>query len=71
MNAVVVDPGNYQRVWVAADMGVYQTLDLGSTWTGFSAGLPNALAADLHFHKQDRVLICGTRNRGAWSLKIP
>ena len=71
MNAIVVDPGNFKRVWVAADMGVYQTLDLGATWTKFSNGLPNALAADLLFHKQDRVLICGTRNRGAWTIAVP
>ena len=29
MNSVVVDPANFKRVWVSADVGVYQTLDLG------------------------------------------
>jgi photosystem II stability/assembly factor-like uncharacterized protein len=71
MNAVVVDPANYQRVWVAGDVGVYQTLNLGARWAPFSAGLPNAMAADLVFHKQDRMLICGTRNRGVWVINIP
>ena len=71
MNAVVVDPANFKRVWVAADVGVYQTDDLGSSWTTFSTGLPNAMAVDLLFHKQDRMLICGTRNRGAWAINIP
>jgi photosystem II stability/assembly factor-like uncharacterized protein len=71
MNAVVVDPANYKRVWVAADVGVYQTLNLGSTWASFSIGLPNAMAADLIFHKQDRMLICATRNRGAWVMPVP
>jgi photosystem II stability/assembly factor-like uncharacterized protein len=71
INSVVVDPANFKRVWVAADLGVYQTLDLGSTWAAMSNGLPNAMAADLLFHKQDRRLICGTRNRGAWVLDVP
>ncbi len=71
MNSVVVDPANFKRVWVAADVGVYQTLDLGSSWTGFSNGLPNAMAVDLLFHKQDRMLICATRNRGAWAMPVP
>jgi photosystem II stability/assembly factor-like uncharacterized protein len=71
MNAVVVDPANFRRVWVAADVGVYQTTDLGSSWAPFSSGLPNAIAADLLFHKQDRMLICGTRNRGAWAVSVP
>jgi hypothetical protein len=37
----------------------------------FATGLPNALAADLLFHKQDRMLFCGTRNRGVWVINIP
>lgn len=70
INAVVVDPGNFRRVWVAADVGVYQTLDLGATWASFSNGLPNAMAVDLLFHRQDRALICATRNRGAWVAPV-
>jgi len=71
MNSVVVDPANFKRVWVAADVGVYQTANLGSGWAAFSNGLPNAMAADLLFHKQDRMLICATRNRGAWVIPVP
>jgi photosystem II stability/assembly factor-like uncharacterized protein len=71
MNSVVVDPANYQRVWVAADVGVHQTLDLGRSWKSFSHGLPNAIAADLHIHRQDRMLICGTRSRGVWVIPVP
>jgi hypothetical protein len=71
INSVAVDPANGKRVWVAADVGVYQTLDMGGTWTGFSNGLPNAMAADLVFHKKGRVLFCGTRNRGAWVVAVP
>ena len=70
INSVVVDPANFNRVWVAADVGVYQTLDLGGSWMLFSNGLPNAMAADLLFHKHDRRLICGTRNRGAWVVAV-
>jgi hypothetical protein len=71
MNALVVDPANFKRVWVAADVGVYETVNLGASWASFSNGLPNAMAADLLFHKQDRMLICGTRNRGAWVVHVP
>jgi photosystem II stability/assembly factor-like uncharacterized protein len=71
INSVVVDPANFKRVWVAADVGVYQTLDLGASWAAFLNGLPNAMAVDLLFHRQDRRLICGTRNRGAWVVDVP
>ena len=71
MNAVVVDPASYKRIWVAADVGVYQTRNMGGAWAPFSNGLPNAMAADLLFHKQDRMLVCATRNRGAWVMAVP
>ena len=71
MNSVAVDPANGQHLWASGDVGVYESMDLGSTWTSFSNGLPNAMAADLVFHKADRVLICGMRNRGAWAISVP
>jgi photosystem II stability/assembly factor-like uncharacterized protein len=71
MNSIVVDPADSKRVWVAADVGVYQTRNLGTSWTAFATGLPNAMAADLIFHKKDRKLFCGTRNRGVWVISVP
>ena len=71
MNSVVVDTAHSKHVWVAGDVGVYETTNLGGTWVSFSNGLPNALAADLIFHKQDRVLFCGTRSRGVWVIAVP
>jgi len=68
---VLIDPANFKRDWDAADVGVYQTVNMGTSWTPFSSGLPNAIAADLLFHKQDRMLICATRNRGAWVMAVP
>ncbi len=71
MNSVAVDPANGKQVWVGADVGVYQSTDMGASWAGFSNGLPNAIAADLLFHRKDRVLFCGTRNRGVWVISVP
>ncbi|HEU0131194.1 MAG TPA: hypothetical protein VFQ85_09420 [Mycobacteriales bacterium] len=70
MNAVATDPGNRNRVWVAADLGVYQSLDGGATWSDFSNGLPNAYVGDLIFHQHARVLRAGTRNRGVWEIPV-
>jgi photosystem II stability/assembly factor-like uncharacterized protein len=69
-NAVVVDPADSRRVWVAADVGVYQSRDMGASWSPFSTGLPNAIVADLLFHKKARKLFCGTRSRGIWVAEI-
>jgi hypothetical protein len=70
VNAVEVHPSDPNRVWVAADLGVYQSLDAGATWSPFSAGLPNALVADLLYHPHVRVLRAGTRNRGVWEIPV-
>jgi hypothetical protein len=71
INAVVVDPANFRRVWVSADVGVYESTDLGASWHNFSMGLPNAMAVDLLFHRQDRMLFCATRSRGVWVIHVP
>ena len=70
LNAIAVDDGNRDRVWVAADLGVYQSLDGGASWSDFSASLPNAFIGDLVFHPSARVLRAGTRNRGVWEIPV-
>jgi len=70
VNAVDVDPQDSNRVWVAADLGVYETRDAGSTWTTMSQGLPNAFVGDLLFHAQSRLLRAATRNRGVWEIQL-
>ncbi len=70
VNAVVVDPINSNNVYLAADVGVYRSVNAGVTWTAFSNQLPNALAADLVFHQNSRLLRVGTRNRGAWEINV-
>jgi hypothetical protein len=70
VNAIEVDNANSNRIWVAMDIGVYQSLDCGATWRNFSNGLPNAYVGDLLFHPHARVLRAGTRNRGIWQIPV-
>jgi len=70
VNAIEIDPWNTNRLWVAADRGVFQTLDAGGTWADFSATLPNCYIGDLIFHQHARVLRAGTRNRGVWEIPV-
>lgn len=70
INAIEVDPWNRQRVWAAADLGVYQSTNSGASWADFSNALPNAYVGDLAFHPHARVLRAGTRNRGVWEIPI-
>jgi hypothetical protein len=66
VNAIVSDPASPDRVWVACDVGVFETVDAGGSWSVFGSGLPNALAVDLLFYEPDRLLRVATRSRGVW-----
>jgi photosystem II stability/assembly factor-like uncharacterized protein len=70
INAIVVDPVNERRVFAASDHGVYETRNSGTRWTDFSNGLPNVVVGDLILHERRRVLIAGTRSRGAWEVNL-
>ena len=71
INSVVVDPHRANRVWVGADVGVWESRNSGGAWHPFSNGLPNVLVEDLKFHTHSRRLRAGTRNRGVWEVRIP
>jgi len=70
VNAIVIDPKDPERVFAATDHGVYQSLNAGTKWSDFSNGLPNAVVGDMILHERRRVLRAGTRNRGAWEVKV-
>src|SRR5262249_45518741 len=56
-------------LYVANDIGVYLSTDLGVTWTRFGAGLPNAQVRDLDLEPGVDVLAAGSQRRGLWPLK--
>ena len=64
VNSVEVDPWNQARAWVALDVGVWQTLDSGATWSEYGVGLPNALVEDLLLHPDARLLRPGPATAG-------
>jgi photosystem II stability/assembly factor-like uncharacterized protein len=70
VNAVISDPARSDRVWVACDVGVYESMDAGGSWSVFGTGLPNALAVDLLFYEPDRLLRVATRSRGVWEASV-
>ncbi len=70
INAIEVDPWNPNRVWVAADLGVYQSFNGGANWADFSNSLPNMYVGDLLFQPHARVLRAATRNRGIWEIPV-
>jgi photosystem II stability/assembly factor-like uncharacterized protein len=70
VNAVISDPADPDRAWVACDVGVFESTDAGGSWSVFGVGLPNALAVDLLFYEPERLLRVGTRSRGVWEVAV-
>lgn len=70
VSAVEADPLAEDTIWLATDLGVFQSLNGGVNWSEFGTGLPNALAVDLVFHAELRLLRVGTRSRGVWEIDV-
>lgn len=70
VNAIVSDPSDPDRVWVACDLGVFESTDAGGSWSVFGTGLPNALAVDVLFYEPERLLRVATRSRGVWEASV-
>jgi photosystem II stability/assembly factor-like uncharacterized protein len=77
LNTIYVDwRGALPRLFVGTNRGVYQSVDLGVTWSKFSPALPNTSVSDLqeqtyeHPHHDRHVLVAATGGRGAWEILI-
>lgn len=70
-NKIIVDETNPARLWVAADVGVWQSVDAGTTWAPMSNNLPDAAVLDLDLHPgPPMVLRAATHGRGAFEIPI-
>ena len=62
VNAIAIDPEDPEHVFVATDLGMFESADAGATWRGSGNGLPNTIVDDLIIHAQSRPLRVGTRD---------
>lgn len=69
-NDLVVDPTDTNRLYLATDLGVWTTKNLGATWYEVGDGLPLTSVADLVLHASTRKLFAFTHGRSAWSLSL-
>ncbi|MBL0162206.1 MAG: PKD domain-containing protein [Xanthomonadales bacterium] len=70
-NAVAIDPLNSLRIFVATDIGVYESIDSGDNFLAFSAGLPlGIVVSDLEIDDYPHVLTAGSYSRGAWRVVL-
>jgi len=73
VNALVIDPTNGARMFIGTDIGVFETMNSGGSWSlisGSSTGLPNCAVFDLRLHEATRILRAATHGRGLWEKPI-
>ncbi|HMB68852.1 MAG TPA: FlgD immunoglobulin-like domain containing protein, partial [bacterium] len=70
VNDIVPDPADAGRLFLATDVGVFVTNDLGGSWELLGAGLPLSVVVDLELHDGTRTLVAGTHGRSAWTLDL-
>jgi hypothetical protein len=68
-NALQYDTAT-NRLYVGADIGVWESADGGSTWAPLSNGLPDAPVYDLQIHPGSRLLRAALHGRGVWEWKL-
>jgi hypothetical protein len=61
---------NRNLVYVGTELGVYASLDRGTTWFALEANLPTVPVYDLQVHPRDRELIAGTHGRSVQILDV-
>ena len=69
-NDIVVDPSLPQTLYLATDVGVYATFNLGGSWVPLGNGMPVQTVLDLTLHQPSRTLVAITHGRGMWRLDL-
>jgi photosystem II stability/assembly factor-like uncharacterized protein len=71
VNDIVLDDHFAEHLIVGNDVGVYESFDLGLTWSPLGEGLPITIVMDLEFHQPTRTLLAGTHGRPMFQTLLP
>jgi hypothetical protein len=78
VNDLVIDPDDptHNTLYAGTDIGVFQTIDIGTNWTALNPatpgnpGLPRVTVQSLQLHNPSRTLRAATHGRGVWDLVL-
>ncbi|GEM_PF-1301914 len=72
VHCVIVDPANSQRLYIGTDVGVFVSVDGGTTWGRENTGFANAptVALSITNFNGNPHLFAFTHGRGTWRVQI-
>jgi photosystem II stability/assembly factor-like uncharacterized protein len=68
VNVIKSDPGAPTVLYAGTHLGVYRSMDSGTTWTRFGAGLPLVEVTDVYLSRDSSLMRSSTFGRGFWEL---
>jgi hypothetical protein len=71
VSAFVIDPQDSNALYAGTDIGVYQSLDGGTSWLPFGTGLPRVAVFGAQISNVHRILRIATHGRGLYEIGIP
>jgi photosystem II stability/assembly factor-like uncharacterized protein len=70
VNDVVRHPSKRNWLFIATDVGVFRTTNLGKTWTKVGANLPLVPVLDIDLPADGRTLYAATYGRSIWTTRL-
>jgi photosystem II stability/assembly factor-like uncharacterized protein len=71
VSAFVIDPQDSNALYAGTDIGVYQSLDGGTSWLPYGTALPRVAVFDAEISNVHRILRIATHGRGLYEIGIP
>jgi Big-like domain-containing protein len=70
VNAFVVDPVFPSSLFAGTDVGVFNSIDGGASWTPYGSGLPRVAVFDMAINSVTRKLRIATHGKGIWEIAL-
>jgi hypothetical protein len=70
VNTILIDPNNTNHLVIGTDLGVFESLNAGTTWTQQNTGLANVSVVDLDT-RGDGAVFAATHGRGMYKATGP
>ncbi len=69
-NTIVLRTTAPRMLFVGTDVGVYRSVDDGTTWQHFSNGMPAVAVFDLKYKESNGILLAATHGRGCFTYNL-